>query len=186
MSEDIIQQYNAVDIEVPEEFIPWMRSNHAGETGAVWIYKGASCAFWSKSIRKMANEHQRTEEHHLLVMNYLVPAKQRSKLLFLWRTMGFFLGFLPSIFGFKSFSITIQAVETFVEKHYQAQIDMLKQSEQNASLLFVLERCCQDEVLHKQDAASRLPAASFTIIAKCWWKIVAIGSEVAVSIAKKI
>ena len=50
----IIEQYHATDVVVSDDFIGWLRSDHAGETGAVWIYKGASLAFWSENIRKMA------------------------------------------------------------------------------------------------------------------------------------
>ena len=39
--------------------------------------------------------------------------------------MGFSLGFISSIFGFKTFCHTINVVETFVEKHYGEQIRVL-------------------------------------------------------------
>ena len=42
----IIEQYHATDVIVGDDFVGWLRSDHAGETGAVWIYKGASLAFW--------------------------------------------------------------------------------------------------------------------------------------------
>ena len=72
----VLLDYSSDELVVPELLIPWMRSNHAGETGAVWIYNAASLAFWSPSIRKMAIEHLETEKHHLLVMSYLLPANQ--------------------------------------------------------------------------------------------------------------
>ena len=54
---EILKQYQAENVKIAPEFMSWMRSNHAGETGAVWIYKGASYVFWSKKIRLMAEEH---------------------------------------------------------------------------------------------------------------------------------
>ena len=48
----IIKKYNASNINVPSSMLDWMRSNHAGETGAVWIYMGAKCIFWNKNIQK--------------------------------------------------------------------------------------------------------------------------------------
>ena len=48
----IIENYGAKNITISDDLICWMRSNHAGETGAVWIYLGASCAFWSKKSEK--------------------------------------------------------------------------------------------------------------------------------------
>ena len=55
--ENILKKYNAIGINIPKFMIQWMRSNHAGETGAVWIYRGARCIFWNKKILKMSKEH---------------------------------------------------------------------------------------------------------------------------------
>ena len=49
---DLIERYKASNISVPMSMIGWMRSNHAGETGAVWIYIGSRCVFWNKDIKK--------------------------------------------------------------------------------------------------------------------------------------
>ena len=32
---ELIEKYNASDISLPKNMVGWMRSNHAGETGAV-------------------------------------------------------------------------------------------------------------------------------------------------------
>ena len=45
---EIIEKYNATGVVITDDLVEWIRSDHAGETGAVWIYKGASLAFWSK------------------------------------------------------------------------------------------------------------------------------------------
>ena len=99
----VLTDYSALHITVPTPLMAWMRSNHAGETGAVWIYMAASLAFWSVSIRKMATEHIQTEQHHLLVMTHLVPADQQSKLLLIWKIMGFTLGLFAALFGYTFF-----------------------------------------------------------------------------------
>ena len=54
---NVINKYKASNINVPDSMIKWMRSNHAGETGAVWIYLGARCIFWNKKILDMTIEH---------------------------------------------------------------------------------------------------------------------------------
>ena len=72
----IIEKYHATDVVITDDFVEWIRSDHAGETGAVWIYKGARLAFWSENIRKMAFEHGETEKQHLVVMEYLLPSKE--------------------------------------------------------------------------------------------------------------
>ena len=95
--------------------------------GLFGFTKGASLAFWSEKIRKMAFEHGETEKQHLVVMNHLLPDKEKSRLIFLWKIMGFSLGFISSLFGFKAFCFTINIVETFVEKHYGEQIEYLEE-----------------------------------------------------------
>ena len=80
---DVINKYNASNINVPNSMLNWIRSNHAGETGAVWIYLGARCIFWNKKIQDMTIEHYVTEKCHLIVMNYILPKNNHSKLLIL-------------------------------------------------------------------------------------------------------
>ena len=173
------------NIKISDDLICWMRSNHAGETGAVWIYLGASCVFWSKKVREMAAEHLKTELHHLIVMEHIVAKHRRSNLIFLWKIMAFGLGFLPSIFGYRAFCITIKAVETFVEKHYNHQIEYLKTTNNNQDLLAVLQKCCAEEVHHKQDAYERIEHQKIGIIGRFWLKIIGSGSNLAVKAAKK-
>ena len=148
---DILHKYQATNVLVTRDVIHWIRSDHAGETGAVWIYKGARLAFWSKEIRIMALEHGETERQHLAVMDELLPFSQRSKLIILWRLMGFSLGLASSFFGFRTFCYTINIVETFVEKHYGEQIRYLEENAKNPSLLLVLRKCCDDEIAHKEE-----------------------------------
>tara|TARA_B100000900_G_C20282473_1_gene594665 strand:- start:286 stop:456 length:171 start_codon:yes stop_codon:yes gene_type:complete len=47
--------YNTSNINVPDSMINWMRSDHAGETGAVWIYMSAKLIFWNKNIQDITN-----------------------------------------------------------------------------------------------------------------------------------
>ena len=107
--ENILKKYNAVGINIPKFMIKWMRSNHAGETGAVWIYKGASCIFWNKKISKMSKEHILTETNHLIVMENLLTSNEKSKLLFLWRIMGFVLGFLSAPVSYTHLTLPTKA-----------------------------------------------------------------------------
>ena len=182
----IIEQYHATDVVVSDDFIGWLRSDHAGETGAVWIYKGASLAFWSENIRKMALEHGETEKQHLVVMNHLLPDKEKSRLIFLWKIMGFSLGFISSIFGFRTFCFTINVVETFVEKHYGEQVEYLEENKENLALSNVLRVCCEEEVAHKKDAANNYSETKENIFMLVWGSIVESFSNIAVSVAKKI
>ena len=108
----IIEQYNATDVVVSNDFIGWLRSDHAGETGAVWIYKGASLAFWSKNIRKMALEHGETEKQHLVVMNHLLPDKEKSRLIFLWSIFSITFSLMISPRSFKFITNPVSSLGT--------------------------------------------------------------------------
>ncbi|OUW06239.1 MAG: hypothetical protein CBD16_00350 [Betaproteobacteria bacterium TMED156] len=182
----IILKYNAQEIDIPDYMKAWMRSNHAGETGAVWIYKGANCVFWSKRIRKMAVEHGKTEREHLIIMEKLVPKNMRSRLILLWKIMGFCLGFLPSILGFRVFCATIHAVETFVEKHYNDQINLVENAHHNKNLLTLLKRCRDEEILHQIDAYAKILNNSNNMFGNAWFKLIGLSSELAVNISKRI
>jgi ubiquinone biosynthesis monooxygenase Coq7 len=181
-----LKEYDAYGLEVPSDMIGWLRSDHAGETGAVWIYRGAICAFWSREIRKMAENHIKTEIDHLTVMSHLLPVYNQSKLIFLWKVMGFSLGFLSALFGFSTFCITINAVETFVEDHYKIQVAKLRDTGSNRELLGVLERCCEDEIHHKLDAKQNIRSGKYGLITLTWVKIVKTGSGLAVKVSSKI
>jgi len=182
----IIEKYNATGVLVTDDLVEWIRSDHAGETGAVWIYKGASLAFWSQKIRNMAFEHGETEKQHLVVMDYLLPISKRSKLIFLWKIMGFGLGFISSLFGFKAFCHTINIVETFVENHYGQQVRYLEENGKCTSLLIVLKKCCEEEVAHKEDAAERISNCKETWLLFIWRLVVESFSNIAVLVAKKL
>ena len=183
---NIINNYKAYKVIVPKNRMPWMRSNHAGETGAVWIYIGARCVFWNKSIRNMSRDHYKTEKNHLIVMKYLVPSMKRSKLLILWRILGFFLGFISAFVGFKFFCSTIESVETFVEKHYKEQIEFLYDSSTSYGLLQVLTICCNDEIDHQMEALKARGSSLQNNYEKIWSCVIAKGSSVAVNISRFI
>ena len=182
----LIDKYKATNVSVPNNMIASIISDHAGETGAVWIYLGAKCVFWNKKIKKMSVEHYETEKNHLLVMKHILPKANRSKLLILWRILGFSLGFLSALGGYRTFCITIQSVETFVEKHYQEQIKFLYKNSISFDLLKDLEICCEEEVEHKIDAKRDKGNSKNTFFENFWSSIISSGSSVAVKASKLI
>ncbi|CAD7937190.1 unnamed protein product [Amoebophrya sp. A120] len=129
-----------------------MSSNLAGETGAVSIYNGAIFAAQQRlNLVKLFSRHTtssiKTQQHfekvlafsqkhceaekvHLSVLTQIyadLPAAKHTKLLPMWRVCGFTLGFLPTFFGGGVWLYhTVEAVETFVEKHYQHQLRYLR------------------------------------------------------------
>jgi len=182
-----------------------LSSNVAGETGAVHVYKGALAASryirpLSASALEFCHEHQQTEARHLALFSNLVPSHKHTKLLPLWRIAGWFVGFLPTaLAGSKGLYVTVEAIESFVEEHFQEQIQPLEQKMKNEmdcknnttpELLKVLNHCCDDEVHHKEEAAAKLLQGEFDY-SKVWWatpwrKVVHWGSAAAAEIARRI
>jgi len=65
-----------------------LRSDHAGEVGAVEIYRGIKAvAMWrgDYELIQFADAHGATEQQHLVMMNQLVPKSQQSRLQVPWQ-----------------------------------------------------------------------------------------------------
>ena len=93
--------------------------------------------------------------------------------------MGFGLGFLSSLFGFKAFCHTINIVETFVEKHYGEQVRYLEKNRKCMGLLSVLKKCCEEEIAHKEEAAERISNSRQPRLLFIWQFIVESFSNIA-------
>ena len=162
-----------------------LRSDHAGEFGAVMIYRGILAISRDTSVREFADSHLRTEQKHLGLMEEIVPAAGRTRLLPLWRVMGWLTGALPALFGRQAVFATIEAVETFVDHHYQQQIVRLTPKGEHGPLRQVLVDCQADEVSHRDEAAN-LACPKRNVILRLWCAVVGSGSAAAVVAAKRI
>jgi demethoxyubiquinone hydroxylase (CLK1/Coq7/Cat5 family) len=165
-----------------------LRSDHAGETGAVCIYRGiASVAAWRQDseLLAFARRHGESEAEHLRLVEEWLPPARRSRLLIPWRMAGWLTGALPALFGRRSVYATIAAVETFVDQHYQQQIEHLYRRGGPDGLLPVLLRCQADERHHRDEAAA-LAGTPVPIALRAWCAVVGTGSAVAVVVARRI
>jgi ubiquinone biosynthesis monooxygenase Coq7 len=179
-----------------------LRASHAGETGAVWIYRGALTAEFlvslvsfsrsphknnkALSVKAFANEHLQTEKTHQSIFENEMPAFRGSYMLLLWMVAGFLTGFIPRILGRNWFFYTIYCVEYFVDQHYEAQCCLLENVDPLPSeVLRKFRQCQQDEQSHRDEAYQAMTSTpSFTM--KLWGKIVGKGSAAAVAVAKLI
>jgi 3-demethoxyubiquinol 3-hydroxylase len=109
-----------------EFIIRELRSDHAGETGAVFIYRGVLAVSRDSTVRIFAQDHLATEIQHLNFFEQWLPSSQHSRLIFLWKLSGFLLGALSALMDKKILFLTVAAVETFVVKHYAQQINYLQ------------------------------------------------------------
>ncbi|NQW93955.1 MAG: demethoxyubiquinone hydroxylase family protein [Polaromonas sp.] len=162
-----------------------LRSDQAGETGAVWIYRGLLAVSTDAGVREFAQRHLKTEQDHLGKINAVLQWPQRSRLLPAWRVAGFATGALPALFGPRAVYATIAAVETFVDQHYQHQIDKLQHQPEHAELLALLRQCQQDECEHRDEALA-LQAQPPSWLLRVWCKLVGSGSSAAVELARRI
>ena len=174
----------APQIEIPIDMVGELRSDHAGESGAVWIYHGVLAIARDKGVCDFARRHRQTEQRHLDLVEQLLPASQRSRLLVPWRAAGFLTGALPALFGPRAVYATIAAVETFVDRHYQHQIDRLADRTEHAALRSLLLECQADECEHRDEALSHRTRPPGLVL-RAWCALVGQGSAGAVHIARR-
>ena len=182
--------FEPASLHVPDSLRGDLRSDHAGETGAVWIYRGVLAVARDAGVRAFAQRHLATEREHLRLVTPLLPWPQRSRLLVPWRLAGFLTGALPALAGARAVYGTIAAVETFVDHHYQQQInhiDALPDAERAAvaPLRALLARCQADECEHR-DEASALGGGAPGPLLRAWCALVGRGSALAVKLARRI
>lgn len=103
----------------------------------------------------------------------------------IWRVAGFLTGALPALVGGRQVHVTIDAVETFVDHHYQQQIDRLDAEGLFPELRALLPQCHEDEVEHR-DEARDLHGGGMGWLLRAWGWVVGSGSAAAVAAAKRV
>ncbi|MDH4391518.1 MAG: demethoxyubiquinone hydroxylase family protein [Aquabacterium sp.] len=178
-----------------------LRTDHAGEAGAVMIYRGVLALARSPALRDFARHHLQTEQQHLDLIEAVVPLAGRSRLLPLWRLAGWLTGALPAMLGDRAVYATIDAVETFVDQHYADQVAWIDHHTAAATaagrpdtaaaalpaLRQLLERCRLDEVQHRDDARARRGSAGRwpqRLLVWGWTSLVGSGSAAAVRVSR--
>jgi len=98
---------------------------------------------------------------------------------------GWLTGFLPALVSPRAVYSTIEAVETFVDRHYQAQIHKLAQTGASGALRSVLLNCQQDELHHRDEARAAQNKAAGPGL-RIWTGMINIGSRAAVVLARRV
>ena len=172
--------------KLPAEVFADLRTDHAGELGAVCIYQGVLQFARDPVLRACAKHHLVTELKHLLLISDWLPKAEYSRLLPLWKLAGFLTGALPALFGSKAVYATIEAVETFVNHHYEDQIRGLESKPELSDLRQTLLDCQADEVAHRDEAAAALGSTRPNLVLRVWCAMVGTGSKAAVSLIRHI
>jgi 3-demethoxyubiquinol 3-hydroxylase len=183
----------------PDHIVKELRSDHAGEIGAVQIYRGMLAATRNPELRRFAAHHLATEQAHLTTIESHLPRAHHSRLLSAWRVAGWLTGALPALFSARAAYATVAAVETFVNQHYADQIEWIDTHLQTAGLLgridgaqtaqllslrADLERCRLDELQHREEALTA--GAAQGVFINAWTALVSSGSASAVALARRI
>ena len=169
---------------LPAWLLGALRSDHAGETGAVMIYRGILAGSRNKQVRAFAQSHLATEQAHLELMEVLVADTDRTRLLPVWRLLGWLTGFIPALFGPKAVFSTVQSVEEFVDIHYGEQVARLSPKGPYADLRALMAKCRSDEIDHRDEAAA-LAGLGRSIPLRIWCAVVGLGSRLAVAVARR-
>jgi ubiquinone biosynthesis monooxygenase Coq7 len=137
-------------------------------------------------LRDFAEHHLATEQKHLRLISDWLPSAHYSRLLPLWRLSGFITGALPALFGSKAVYATIEAVETFVNHHYEEQILALASQPYLHDLRRTLLHCQADEVAHRDESAAARGPNRPNLVLRAWCAMVGTGSKAAVSLIRHI
>ena len=168
-----------------EEFI---RVDHAGERGAIKIYEGQLLALntivKNDELKKKIEKMQIHEREHCDYFENEIKKRniKPTKFLPLWDLLGVGLGFGSTLIGKKAAMLCTASVEEVIDKHYQNQINQLKNDEKVLKNKIIKFR--EDELHHKDIAYEEgATKEGFYLIMD---KIIKTGSKIAINISEKI
>lgn len=165
-----------------------IRVDHAGEYGAVQIYRGQRAVFeriGSKAhAASIIAEMEAGEAEHLKKFDRLIAERGVRPTLMapIWRVAGFGLGAVTALMGEQAAHACTEAVEEVIEQHYADQIEALEDSE--TELRHVITEFRDDEIAHKETAISQgaREAPGYEVLSA----LVKFGCRAAIKISEKI
>ena len=161
-----------------------IRVDHAGEYGAVQIYRGQLAVLRGTASEATIQHMQEQEEVHLATFDKLIVERgvRPSALSPLWKRAGFALGAVTALMGEKAAMACTAAVEEVIDDHYAAQARALGNDE--PELKAIIERFRAEEAEHRDialaEGAEQAPAyRALTAAIKA-------GSRAAIFLAKRV
>jgi len=165
-----------------------LRVDHAGEFGAVQIYRGQRAVF-DRSLRKshaaaVVTEMEAGEQQHLKTFDRMMLERGVRPTLMapLWRVAGFGLGAATALLGEKAAHACTEAVEEVIEQHYAKQSEEL--TETDPELKRLVDRFREDEIAHKETAIEQgaQEAPGYVVLST----LIKLGCRAAIAISEKI
>ena len=164
--------------ETPRRTAEMLRVDHAGEYGAVAIYRGQQAVFGrhpkTAKIAAQLAEMEAEEQKHLDAFDELLIERhvRPTAMTPIWNVAGYGLGVVTALMGEKAAHACTEAVETVIEQHYGAQAEEIKESDPELAEMF--EEFREDELHHRDTAieggakdAPAYPLLSGLITAGC-------------------
>jgi len=166
-----------------------LRVDHAGEYGAVAIYRGQLAVFerqhGKERIVGQLKEMAAQEQDHLDAFDRMLNAGsvRPTALSPVWNAAGFALGVGTALLGEKAAHACTEAVETVIEEHYGDQVTELREAGEDA-LADTMAKFQEEEVAHKELAASE--GAAEAPVYPLLSALIRTGCRVAIRISEKI
>jgi ubiquinone biosynthesis monooxygenase Coq7 len=166
-----------------------LRVDHAGEYGAVAIYKGQLAVFNRQSGREriagQLEEMAAQEQDHLDAFDKLLADGHVRPTVMspAWNAAGFALGAATALLGEKAAHACTEAVETVIEEHYGDQVAELETAGET-ELAGRLAKFRDEEIAHKDLAASEgaKQAPGYPLLSAA----IRFGCRVAIRISEKV
>ncbi|MDP2260737.1 MAG: demethoxyubiquinone hydroxylase family protein [Caulobacter sp.] len=165
-----------------------LRVDHAGELGAVHIYRGQQAVLGKvRGLERTTAQLAEMEGHeavHLARFDALLNEHRVRPTLMapLWRAAGFMLGAGTALMGEKAAHACTEAVETVIEGHYAAQIAEL--ADRDPELAAELSKFRDEELAHRdiaiEEGAREAPA--YPLLAA----VIQAGCKAAIRISEKV
>jgi ubiquinone biosynthesis monooxygenase Coq7 len=165
-----------------------LRVDHAGELGAVHIYRGQRAVLGqAKGHERISGQLADMEGHeavHLARFDKLLHEHRvrPTAMTPLWRMAGFALGAGTALMGEKAAHACTEAVETVIEEHYAGQIAEL--ADREPELAAELSKFRDEELAHRDQALEEgaRDAPGYPLLAA----VIRAGCRAAIKISEKL
>lgn len=165
-----------------------IRVDHAGEYGAVQIYRGQRTVFdrieGKSHAARLIAEMEAGEQEHLKTFDRLIAERGVRPTLMapVWRVAGFGLGAVTALMGEQAAHACTEAVEDVIEEHYRKQSEALEGVD--AELKHVVDQFREDEMAHKATAIDQgaRQAPAYPVLSA----VIKFGCRAAIRISEKI
>jgi len=165
-----------------------IRVDHAGEYGAVQIYRGQRAVFdrieGKAHAARVIADMEAGEQEHLKTFDRMIAERGVRPTLLgpIWRVMGFGLGAATALMGERAAHACTEAVEEVIEEHYGRQSEAL--AGVDGELKRVVDKFRDDEIAHKETAVEQgaRDAFGYSVLSA----LIKAGCRAAIKISEKI